>query len=145
MTPAQQIASLLINQYAPAVDKQQVHPSFNTHFIAECVKIEQSYPSWGFLGGSRKLLQESLKSGQHPRGIFLRTLKAWLELPDLEDTCRKVVQENPKEVQKYRDGKDAVLKFLCGKVMGLQKGLADPEEVVVLVSAIAMNDWKTNG
>lgn len=47
----------------------------------------------------------------------------------LQKIVRKVVEENPEPVQKYRNGKQGVIGFLLGQCMAELKGKADPNAV----------------
>lgn len=42
---------------------------------------------------------------------------------------RKVIEENPKSVEDYRNGKEKALGFLVGQTMKAMKGKADPGAV----------------
>ena len=44
---------------------------------------------------------------------------------EIEKLCRKVIKENPKAVQDYKQGKQESLNFLLGKVMKISKKRAD--------------------
>jgi aspartyl-tRNA(Asn)/glutamyl-tRNA(Gln) amidotransferase subunit B len=50
-------------------------------------------------------------------------------VPDLVETCRKAVAENPKFVAEYKEGKSALLGFFVGCVMKASRGSLDPREV----------------
>ena len=48
---------------------------------------------------------------------------------NLEDIAKQVIEENPQATNDYRNGKEASIGFLVGKVMQLTKGTANPGEV----------------
>ncbi|MCK4422963.1 MAG: Asp-tRNA(Asn)/Glu-tRNA(Gln) amidotransferase GatCAB subunit B, partial [Candidatus Omnitrophica bacterium] len=47
----------------------------------------------------------------------------------LKEITDKVIDDNPKSVEDYRNGKEKALKFLMGRVMAQTKGQADPVKV----------------
>src|SRR3989344_4200825 len=48
---------------------------------------------------------------------------------ELEEICKKVIKENEKVVNDYRNGNEKSLMFLVGQVMRVSKGKADPKIV----------------
>ncbi|MBL7054942.1 Asp-tRNA(Asn)/Glu-tRNA(Gln) amidotransferase subunit GatB [Candidatus Woesearchaeota archaeon] len=48
---------------------------------------------------------------------------------ELEKFCKEAVQENPKAIEEYKDGKEKALNFIVGSVMKKTKGKASPKEV----------------
>lgn len=46
----------------------------------------------------------------------------------LEDLVIKVIMSNPKQVEQYKNGKEALIKFFVGKVMAESKGKANPQK-----------------
>jgi len=47
----------------------------------------------------------------------------------IEDVCRRVVEQNPKQAEQLRGGKTALLGFFVGQVMKETKGSANPQLV----------------
>jgi aspartyl-tRNA(Asn)/glutamyl-tRNA(Gln) amidotransferase subunit B len=47
----------------------------------------------------------------------------------IEDVCRRVVEQNPKQAEQLRAGKTALLGFFVGQVMKETKGSANPKLV----------------
>ena len=45
----------------------------------------------------------------------------------LEETARKVLENNPGPVEQYKSGKPKVLRFLVGQVMKEMKGKGNPQ------------------
>ena len=54
----------------------------------------------------------------------------------LRTHCERVIADNPKAVQTYRDGKTGTLGFFVGQVMKLSKGQANPKLVSELLKAL---------
>jgi aspartyl-tRNA(Asn)/glutamyl-tRNA(Gln) amidotransferase subunit B len=48
--------------------------------------------------------------------------------------CREAIEENPKAVQDYRNGKKQALNFLVGQVMKKTRGRADPGETAKIIA-----------
>ena len=46
---------------------------------------------------------------------------------EIEDIIKKVIAENPKPVEDYKQGKEASFQFLVGKIMAASRGKANPE------------------
>ena len=53
----------------------------------------------------------------------------------VEPIIEEVIESNPDEVEKYRDGKKALIGFFIGQVMKKSKGKANPKQVRELVAA----------
>ena len=60
----------------------------------------------------------------------------------LKDTVEKVLKENPKVVEEYRNGKTKVMGFLVGQTMKTLGGKADPAKVNGLVKDLLSADVK---
>ncbi len=81
----------------------------------------------------------STASGRHVLEVMFETGKPALDIVAEEDLARiadpnalstvveQVLRENPSAVAQYRQGKEAVLRFLVGQVMRATKGKADPD------------------
>jgi len=61
-------------------------------------------------------------------------LDLW-ELPsnEIEYEILKVINDNPEQVQQYRDGKEQVVNFLMGQVMKATKGKLKPNEAIQMI------------
>lgn len=58
----------------------------------------------------------------------------------LESVCRRVINENPRQVEAYRQGK-SMMGFFVGKVMTETQGTANPRAAnSVLLHLIALTD-----
>ncbi|MEX1212753.1 MAG: Asp-tRNA(Asn)/Glu-tRNA(Gln) amidotransferase subunit GatB [Balneolaceae bacterium] len=53
----------------------------------------------------------------------------------IEPIITSVIEENPEEAQKYRDGKKQVIGFFIGQVMKQSRGKANPKQVRELIAA----------
>jgi aspartyl-tRNA(Asn)/glutamyl-tRNA(Gln) amidotransferase subunit B len=82
------------------------------------------------------LLAEMIKNDEDPEKILKEN--NWQAMDDIGPLVDEVVAENQTTVEEYRNGKEAALQFLIGKVMAKSKGQADPnkarEELLKLLS-----------
>jgi aspartyl-tRNA(Asn)/glutamyl-tRNA(Gln) amidotransferase subunit B len=111
------------------------------------VEIAESPLSAENLGGLLKMIAEGKISGKIAKEILPKmlsgdTAEAIAEregLHQISDTgaLEKIVDEviaaNPKQVEQYRGGKQAVIGFLVGQVMKASRGQADPAAVNTLL------------
>ena len=65
------------------------------------------------------------------KGLWLITDRA-----ELEEILKKVIEENPKAVGEYRDGKTKNFQFLLGQAMRATKGKADPGLLTEILRAL---------
>lgn len=91
-------------------DYKVVHPEWFVKILSQkatkFVKTEQ--------------LQETMKSEKEP---IIEEIKSDV---DLKPIMERVIKENPKSVEQYKQGKKKVLNFLIGQVMKYTKGKVDP-------------------
>jgi len=88
-------------------------------WLVSCKEISSSI--------AKILLKEMFETGGDPSNIIKE--KRLVEMKDeseIEDLIEKVLADNEKAVEDYREGKEASIKFLIGQVMAVTKGLADP-------------------
>ena len=65
------------------------------------------------------------------KGLWLITDRA-----ELEEILKKVIEENPKAVGEYRDGKTKNFQFILGQAMRATKGKADPGLLTEILRAL---------
>ncbi|MFO8036031.1 MAG: Asp-tRNA(Asn)/Glu-tRNA(Gln) amidotransferase subunit GatB [Anaerolineales bacterium] len=68
--------------------------------------------------------RESIRSIVEEEGLAQMTDSA-----AIESVCQEVIAENPSQVEQYREGKEAILGWFIGQVMGKTGGKADPQAV----------------
>lgn len=77
---------------------------------------------------AKKILEEVFETGKAPGKIVEeKGLSQVSDASELQAVVEKVIEDNPKEVEKYRAGKKKVLGFLMGQVMRATKGKANPQ------------------
>ncbi|MBE7560750.1 Asp-tRNA(Asn)/Glu-tRNA(Gln) amidotransferase subunit GatB [bacterium] len=88
--------------------------------------------SSGAISGNqaKEVLLLVIESGQPPAEIVeARGMKQLSDASLLEKFVEDVIAANPKQVEQYRAGKEAVLGYLVGQVMKASKGQANPKLV----------------
>ncbi|MGQ9499851.1 MAG: Asp-tRNA(Asn)/Glu-tRNA(Gln) amidotransferase subunit GatB [Dissulfurimicrobium sp.] len=79
---------------------------------------------------AKDVLETAYKTGEDPTKIVeTQGLSQVSDEATLKTIVRKIIDNNPKEVEKYRAGKTKVLAFLVGQVMKETKGKANPQKV----------------
>ncbi|MBN1683846.1 MAG: Asp-tRNA(Asn)/Glu-tRNA(Gln) amidotransferase subunit GatB [Gammaproteobacteria bacterium] len=93
---------------------------------------------------SGKIAKEIFEAMWHKEGsadmiIEKKGLKQITNLSEIEEIVRKVLQDHPTEVTKYRSGQERLLGFFVGEVMKATKGKANPK----LVNEILLKTVRT--
>lgn len=78
---------------------------------------------------AEELLNEKVEKGIDIAREIESLKSAKDSVGSLEDIAKQVIEENPQATNDYRNGKEASIGFLVGKVMQLTKGTANPGEV----------------
>lgn len=96
--------------------------------LAEMIQLIESGTISGKIG--KDVLVEMFASGKGPKAIVEE--KGLVQITDesaLAAIVRKVLADNPQQVEQFKAGKDRVIGFLVGQVMKASKGKANPEKV----------------
>lgn len=83
-----------------------------------------------------QMLETTGRDDKNQDPNFIVTNKNLLQVTDsteIESIIKKVIEENPKETQRYRSGETKLLGFFVGKVMKESKGKANPKTVNELI------------
>jgi len=103
--------------------------------LAKMIKMIESGEITGKIG--KKVFSEMYASGKDPDVIVdEKGLKPMADTGEVEEIIRKVVSENPKQVEQYKAGKTKVVGFFVGQVMKATGGKADPKSVNELLTRI---------
>ncbi|OAG28760.1 Asp-tRNA(Asn)/Glu-tRNA(Gln) amidotransferase subunit GatB [Thermodesulfatator autotrophicus] len=78
---------------------------------------------------AKKIFPEVYKGANPAKIVEEKGLKQESDEAALEALCQKILEANPKEVEKYRQGKKNVIGFFVGQVMRETKGKANPKIV----------------
>lgn len=84
-----------------------------------------------------EVFEELYISGQDPEKIIKE--KGLVQMNDagaIQAVCEKVLAENSKSVEDFKNGKQAALQFLVGKVMKETKGQANAESVQAIIARL---------
>ena len=79
---------------------------------------------------AREVFSEMMTGGGRPAEIVLE--KGLTQITDegkIEPIIKEIIEENPREVERYRGGDSKLLAFFVGQVMKATKGKADPAVV----------------
>jgi aspartyl-tRNA(Asn)/glutamyl-tRNA(Gln) amidotransferase subunit B len=83
---------------------------------------------------AKEILPKMIESGETAEAIVEREgLHRISDTGALEKIVDEVIAANPKQVEQYRAGKQAVIGFLVGQVMKASRGQADPATVNTLL------------
>lgn len=113
-----------LNQDGIEIQECRVTPGH----LAELLKLMDQ----GVISGkmAKEILEKVYETGTSPVEIVEREGLSQVSDEDtLRAVCQEVVDENPREVEKYRAGKKKVIGFLVGQVMRKTKGKANPKRV----------------
>jgi len=114
------------------------------HLNAENKSIQDSPVSPGQMAQLVALVEKGTISGKMAKEVFSKTYQTGkdpqlivkeeglVQLSDeseLETIVDKVLEDNPKEVEKYLSGKTKIMGFFVGQVMKATKGKANPQVV----------------
>ncbi len=79
---------------------------------------------------AKSVFDQMLESGKPAdRIVKEQGLEQVSDQSELQETVDRILQENPDEVEAYRNGKTKLFSFFMGRVMKLTKGKADPKVV----------------
>lgn len=84
--------------------------------------------------GAKAVLKEMAETGLHPEKITEKLNVGQIsDAGQLEEAVKKVLADNPGQVEEFKKGKKAILKYLVGMVMRETKGRANPQIVEELI------------
>ncbi|MFH1838268.1 MAG: Asp-tRNA(Asn)/Glu-tRNA(Gln) amidotransferase subunit GatB [Candidatus Kuenenbacteria bacterium] len=80
---------------------------------------------------AQKVLEEMFNIGANPSDIIKeQKMEQVSDESELENLVKKIIENNPKIVEEYKNGKENVVQFLIGQVMKESKGKANPQIVI---------------
>ncbi len=98
---------------------------FPAAWLVELVELIDS----GRISGkmAKEVFLDSIQTGQSPSAVVqVKNLAQVTDRPALQAAGREAIQESPKAVADYRQGKEQALMFLVGQVMRKTRGAASP-------------------
>ncbi|MGH2574244.1 MAG: Asp-tRNA(Asn)/Glu-tRNA(Gln) amidotransferase subunit GatB [Ignavibacteria bacterium] len=79
---------------------------------------------------AKENFKEMVRTGSDPiKFIYEKNLVQLSEAPEIEKIIKKVLDENPNEVTRYKAGEKKLAGFFVGKIMEESKGKANPKRV----------------
>ncbi len=83
---------------------------------------------------AKEIFSEMMDGGKHPGEIIAeKGLAQITDEDELSSIVKRIIEENPKEVERYRGGDKKLLGFFVGQVMKITRGKADPAVVNVIL------------
>ena len=78
----------------------------------------------------KEVFAEMFASGKGANDIVKeKGIEQLSDASEIEALCDQVIAANPKQVEQYKSGKTAVMRFLVGQVMKASRGQANPAAV----------------
>jgi aspartyl-tRNA(Asn)/glutamyl-tRNA(Gln) amidotransferase subunit B len=115
----------LLNAESIEIQDSRVTPET----LSELLDLQEA----GTISGktAKSVFQKMFDSGDSPQKIVEASgLKQITSSEEVAGAVEKVIAENPKPVQDYKNGKEEAIKFLVGQVMRETRGRAGPDVVV---------------
>ncbi|RLC38079.1 Asp-tRNA(Asn)/Glu-tRNA(Gln) amidotransferase subunit GatB, partial [Candidatus Falkowbacteria bacterium] len=85
----------------------------------------------------QKILEIMYKKGGDPSDILKELgLEQIDNIAELEKIIKKVIDNNPTQVEQYKAGKETIFKFFIGQAMAATKGKANPKTVQELLKKL---------
>lgn len=128
---AKQIANWIINDLLGLLNERDL-PADELYLSPAHLASIVSMVDEGTINTStgKNLLRKVEDSRHPPQRIVEEEGLAQLREPSaIQSVCQAVIAENPEQVQQYRDGKEEVIGWFIGQVMGRTDGKADPQLV----------------
>ncbi|MDZ7611391.1 MAG: Asp-tRNA(Asn)/Glu-tRNA(Gln) amidotransferase subunit GatB [Candidatus Moranbacteria bacterium] len=80
------------------------------------------------------VLKEMFETGADPSHVIEeKDLAQSSDEGELKKIVEQVIENNPKSIEDYQNGKDKAIKFLMGQVMAAAKGKADPQAAMKIL------------
>ena len=121
------VANWILNELLGAIDERSLSnlPFDAAQFGRLVALIDEDVIS---KRAARTVLDEMLESGTDPDTIVdERDLEQIADSDALADVVSDVLDDNPDEVDRYRDGEEKLLGFFMGQVMQATRGTANPQ------------------
>ncbi|TYP56181.1 Asp-tRNA(Asn)/Glu-tRNA(Gln) amidotransferase subunit GatB [Thermosediminibacter litoriperuensis] len=114
----------ILNETGREIDEVPFEPE---HLVKMLKMIDD-----GTISGkiAKEVFREMFDTGKDPEAIVRE--KGLVQISnekELEKIAKKVIEENPKSVEDYRNGKEKAIGFLVGQVMKETRGKANPQLV----------------
>jgi aspartyl-tRNA(Asn)/glutamyl-tRNA(Gln) amidotransferase subunit B len=85
----------------------------------------------------QSILDKMIKNGGDPSQIMANEGLEQMDNDDeLEGIVKNIISNNPKQVEEYKNGKEAILQYFVGQTMAASKGKANPKKVIEIFKKI---------
>ncbi|SFV49823.1 Glutaminyl-tRNA synthetase [hydrothermal vent metagenome] len=128
------LANLIANEVAKELKEKSIEELFfDPSYVAELARlIDEEIISTKI---AKEVFEEMAKSGKSPTEIVEeRGLKQISDPEEILPIVKKVIQDNPENVKKYKDGNQKLFGFFIGQVLKATNGKANPKVVNHLVT-----------
>ena len=79
---------------------------------------------------AKEVFEEMWNTGSSPEKIIeTKGLKQVTDSVEIREIINQALDQNPTQLEQYKDGKDKLFGFFVGQVMKISKGKANPEQV----------------
>ena len=79
---------------------------------------------------AKEVFEEMWNTGSSPEKIIeTKGLKQVTDSAEIREIINQALDQNPTQLEQYKDGKDKLFGFFVGQVMKISKGKANPEQV----------------
>lgn len=111
-----------LNETSSSVGDTVISPENFGEFLAMVAEDKISSSA------AKVVFEEMFRTGQDPSLIIQeKNLEQTSDQSELEETAKKVIANNQKAAEDYKNGNSASLQFLIGQVMKESRGRANPE------------------
>ena len=123
------VSNWIISDISRILNEKEMEPSdipFSAEYLAHLIQLIDK----GTISSSiaKRVLEELFENPREPEEIVKE--KGLAQISDegaIKEIVIKVLEDNPKSVADYKDGKDKALGFLVGQAMKATKGKANPQ------------------
>jgi aspartyl-tRNA(Asn)/glutamyl-tRNA(Gln) amidotransferase subunit B len=134
------VATFMITQMfsiiTTEIEREHWNPSVTAGQLNELVKLlERGKISRNL---AKRVFSQMLDSGKSATEFITEEDMAGFDAGELAKLCQSAVEQNPKSVDDYKNGKEKAIKALVGAVMRESKGRADAIEAEALIKKMIM-------
>lgn len=123
------VSNWLLSDVARIMNEKELEPDeipFKAEDLAELIQLIEK----GTISSkiAKDVLEKMFENPEKPSKIIEDN--GWIQISDegaIKEVVQKIISENPKSVEDFRNGKDRALGFLVGQAMKETKGKANPQ------------------
>ena len=129
---AKSVANWIAGEFARLLNSENIEiqdSKVTPEALSELLDLQEAATISGKT--AKSVFEKVFKSGDSPQKIVERSgLKQITSGQEIAGAVEKIIADNPKPVQDYKNGKEEAIKFLVGQVMRETRGRAGPDVVV---------------